>query len=102
MPASSRAFWAYAEGSAHAVAGELIALDPLNRTGVLRPDRTDAQRVDDFDIPLPFSMLPFGSISYHGAPAELRDVPIGTHLHGAFYLGEKADPNGKAKAPAAQ
>lgn len=85
------------DGSAHAISGELIALDHLNRTGVLRPDRTDAQRVDDFDIPLPFAMLPYGTIRYHGAPAELRDVPIGTHLRGEFYLGEKADPTGKAK-----
>jgi hypothetical protein len=32
-------------------------------------------------------------ISYNGAPAELRDVPIGTHLHGYFYkppIGEES------------
>lgn len=73
------------EGSAHVIAGELIALDHINRTGVLRPDRTDAQRRGDWDIPLPFVLLPFGTIRYHGAPAELRDIPIGTHLHGLFY-----------------
>ncbi len=71
--------------SAHYIAGELIALDHVNRTGVLRPDRTDAQRRGDWDLPHPFTLLPFGSLSYHGASAELRDIPIGTHLHGWFY-----------------
>jgi hypothetical protein len=31
-------------------------------------------------------MLPYGMIRYHGAPADLRDVPLGTMLHGRFYL----------------
>jgi hypothetical protein len=79
----------------HAVSGELIALDHVNRTGVLRPDRDDTQRRGDWDIPRPFGLLAFGSVGYHGAPAELRDVPIGTHLHGRFY----ADPV-VAKVPA--
>jgi hypothetical protein len=73
------------EGSAHYIAGELIALDHVNRTGVLRPDRTDAQRRSDWDYPHPFTMLPFGSFGFHGASAELRNIPIGTHLHGWFY-----------------
>lgn len=73
------------EGSAHYIAGELIALDHVNRTGILRPDRTDAQRRGDWDLPHPFTLLPFGSLSFHGASAELRHIPIGTHLHGWFY-----------------
>lgn len=88
------------EGSAHYIAGELIALDHVNRTGVLRPDRTDAQRRGDWDLPLPFELLPYGSLSYHGAPAELRDIPIGTHLHGQFFLAQAA-PAGKDGKPAA-
>jgi hypothetical protein len=72
--------------SAHHIAGELISLDHLNRTGVIRADRTDAQRRGDWDQGLPFTMLPYGAIWYHGAPAELRHIPIGTHLHGQFYL----------------
>jgi hypothetical protein len=88
------------EGSAHYIAGELISVDHVNRTGVLRPDRTDAQRRGDWDLPLAFEMLPYGSISYRGAPAELRDIPIGTHLHGQFYLEEAApQPDKKAKKP---
>src|SRR5579871_6437883 len=74
------------EGSAHYIAGELIGLDHVNRTGVLRLDRTDAQRRGDWDLPHHFVMLPFGMLRYHGAPAELRDIPLGTHLHGYFYL----------------
>jgi len=83
------------EGSAHAIAGELVALDHINRTGILRQDRTDAISRSHWDEPLPFTMLSFGSLGFHGAPAELRDIPIGTHLHGQFYFEEKAGKDGK-------
>ena len=83
------------EGSAHYIAGELVALDHINRTGILRQDRTDAISRSHWDEPLPFTLLSFGSLSFHGAPAELRDIPIGTHLHGQFYFEEKAGKDGK-------
>jgi hypothetical protein len=83
------------EGSAHHIAGELIGLDHINRTGTLRQDRTDAISRSHWDEPLSFTMLPFGSIGYHGGPAEMRDLPIGTHLHGEFYFEEKAGKDGK-------
>jgi len=83
------------EGSAHYISGELIGVDHINRAGVLRPDRNDSQRTDDYDKASPFTLLPYGSITYHGAPAEMRDIPIGTHLHGQFYIEEKVDKNGK-------
>lgn len=89
-------------GTAHEIRGELIAIDHVNRTGVLRPDRNDVTPLPFFDLPLHFEMLPYGSLSYHGAPAELQDIPIGTHLHGQFYLGEEGNipppenPKGKA------
>ena len=79
-------------GSEHAVSGELIALDHVNRSGLLRPDRDDTQRRGDWDIARPFVLLPYGSLRYHGAPAELRDIPLGTHLHGQFYADDNADP----------
>jgi hypothetical protein len=82
------------EASAHAIGGELIAVDRANRTGVLRLDRTDAQARGNWDLPLPFAMLPYGSVWYHGAPAELRDIPLGTHLVGQFYWDEE-----RARAP---
>lgn len=60
------------------LAGELVIVDAVNRRGALRLDG---------DGPLHyFTMLPYGAIGYHGAPAEFRDVPLGTHLHGYFHL----------------
>src|SRR5688500_10158472 len=76
------------EGTSHPIAGELIAADHVNRTGALRPDRTDAKGRGNWDLPLNFTLLPYGSIRYRGAPAALRDIPIGTHLHGEFYVGD--------------
>jgi hypothetical protein len=83
------------ENSAHYIGGELITVDHINRAGVLRQDRTDAIRRGNWDEPLPFVMLSFGSLSYRGAPAELRDIPLGTHLHGQFYLDETPAKDGK-------
>lgn len=57
--------------------GELVIVDAVNRRGALRLDG---------DGPLHyFAMLPYGMIGYTGAPAELRDVPLGTHMHGYFH-----------------
>jgi hypothetical protein len=77
------------ENSGHAISGELIEVDHLDRRFVLRVDRDDSQQAGQHDLPFEAAMLPFGSIEYHGAPAALRDIPIGTHLHGLFY--EKAE-----------
>jgi hypothetical protein len=73
------------------VAGELVTVDPVNRRGVLRLDGDPNHY--EHEALHPFAMLPYGMIWYNGAPAELRDVPIGTHLHGYFFLppqGEEA------------
>lgn len=78
------------EGSAHYYSGELIKVDHLKRRFVLRADRTDKQNRSHFDLPAAATMLPYGSIYYHGAPASLADIPLGTHLHGLFYI---KDPN---------
>jgi hypothetical protein len=40
------------------------------------------------------ALLPYASLRYHGQPAALQDVPLGTHLHGSFYL-----KNPKEKTP---
>jgi hypothetical protein len=89
------------EGSAHSVSGELIEMDHVNRTGWIRPDRDDTQRRGDWDIARPFTMLPYGTFRYRGAPAELRDIPLGTHLHGLFYADPMppVDPKASRKAP---
>jgi hypothetical protein len=83
--------------SAHAIGGELTGIDRINRTGVLRLDRTDAQSRAIWDLSLPFTMLPYGSVWYHGAPAELRDVPLGTHVVGQFYWDEALARGPKTK-----
>ena len=75
----------------HHIAGELVVVDPINRRGGLR---IDGDFVDDRYHRAPphhFNLLPYGQVWYHGAPAELRDVPIGTHLHGYFYLPPEGD-----------
>ena len=86
------------------LAGELAIIDPVNRRGGLRLDGNEPH--DRYHSgPLHyFAMLPYGMVSYNGAPAELRDIPIGTHVHGYFYLppvGEEATipplPNDMAK-----
>jgi hypothetical protein len=63
--------------------GELVFVDHVNRRGSLR------LHVDGHfhDGKLHhFAMLPYGMIRYRGAPAALRDIPIGTILYGRFYL----------------
>ena len=84
-----------APGTAREISGELIGVDHVNRTGTLRPDRNDSQRTDEYDVALPFSLLPYGKTMFHGATAELRDVPIGTHLHGLFYVQDAPGKNQK-------
>jgi hypothetical protein len=36
--------------------------------------------------PHPFAMLPYGIVRYHGAPGDLRDVPLGTVMHAHAFL----------------
>jgi len=79
------------EGSAHAVSGELIQVDHLERRFQMRVDRNDSQDAGFVDLPLDAAMLPYGAIYYHGAPAALQDIPLGTHLHGLFYLKDPKD-----------
>lgn len=86
-------------GSAHAIAGELIQSDHAERRFRIRVDRDDSQQVSHFDLPIEAAMLPYGSISYHGGPAALQDIPLGTHLRGEFYLRDPADT---APPPAGQ
>ena len=79
------------EGSAHAVTGELMHVDHLDRRFQIRVDRNDSQDRANWDLPLDATMLPYGSIYYQGAPAALQDIPLGTHLHGLFYLTDSDD-----------
>ncbi|WP_145075842.1 hypothetical protein [Aureliella helgolandensis] len=68
---------------AHSYRGELVFVDHANRRGSLRVARTGKFYRND---PHPFAMLPYGVIWYHGAPADLRDIPLGTMLHVRAFL----------------
>lgn len=63
--------------------GELVFVDHANRRGSLRVEGVGVFRRND---PHPFAMLPYGMVRYHGAPADLRDIPLGTVLHVRAYL----------------
>ena len=60
---------------AHTYRGVLAFADHANRRGSLR-----VETPGEFfrNPPHPFAMLPYGIVRYHGAPADLRDVPLGT------------------------
>ena len=71
--------------SGHYIAGELVMLDPVNRRGGLRLDGNPGDRYHIGPLHS-FAMLPYGMVWFNGAPAELRDIPIGTHVHGCFFV----------------
>ncbi len=68
---------------AHAYRGELVFVDHPNRRGSIRVEGTGKFYRND---PHPFAMLPYGVIRYHGAPADLRDIPLGTVMHVHAFL----------------
>jgi hypothetical protein len=68
---------------AHTYRGELVFVDHANRRGSLRVEGAGVFRMND---PHPFAMLPYGLVRYHGAPADLRDIPLGTVLHVRAFL----------------
>lgn len=68
---------------AKAYRGELVFVDHVNRRGSLRLHVDDHYHEGRLHH---FAMLPYGEIYYHGAPADLRDIPIGTVMYGRFYL----------------
>jgi len=69
------------------IGGELIAFDPVARTGTLRRDGDFVDR----DVVFRFALLPYAEVYYHGSPAELQDVPLGTRLQGRFLLPPEGD-----------
>jgi hypothetical protein len=68
---------------AHSYRGELVFVDHANRRGSLRVQGEGMFFRND---PHPFAMLPYGIVRYHGAPADLRDIPLGTILHVRAFL----------------
>ena len=68
---------------AHSYWGELVFVDHANRRGSIR---IQGEGMYFRNKPHPFAMLPYGIIRYHNAPAQLRDIPLGTVLHVRAFL----------------
>lgn len=68
---------------AYAYRGELVFVDHANRRGSIR---VQGEGKYFRNAPHPFAMLPYGVINFHGAPADLRDIPLGTVLHVRGFL----------------
>ena len=73
-------------GSGVYLAGELVVVDPINRRGGIRLNGDGNDRRILVGPLHYFAMLPCGEVWYNGAPANLRDIPLGTHVQGYFYL----------------
>ena len=73
-------------GTGTYLAGELVLIDAANRRGGLRLDGNEPHDRYQSGPLHSFAMLPYGTVSFNGAPAELKDIPLGTHVHGFFYL----------------
>jgi hypothetical protein len=68
---------------AHAYRGELVFVDHVNRRGSLR---VQGEGTYFRNPPHPFAVLPYGIVRHHAAPADLRDIPLGTVLHVRAFL----------------
>jgi hypothetical protein len=69
---------------ARAYRGELVFVDHVNRRGSLRV--IGGSEVFFQHPPQPFALLPFGVVRSHNAPADLRNIPLGTLLHVRGFL----------------
>lgn len=92
------------EGSGHAISGELIWQDHLERRFHLRVDRNDSQDRSHWDLAVNATLLPYGAVHYLGSYAALRDIPLGTHLHGLYFEAPpgEAEPGPRPPAPHAR
>src|SRR5262249_28975036 len=68
---------------AHSYRGELAFVDHANRRGSIRVQGSGMFFRND---PHPFALLPYAVVNYHGAPADLRDIPLGTVLYVRAFL----------------
>ena len=68
------------------LSGELVYIDPVNRRGAIR--------MHDHYWSGPvhyFALLPYATVRYNGAYAELRDLPLGTVVHGYFVVPPRGE-----------
>ena len=63
--------------------GEIVFVDHANRRGSIR---VQGEGTYFRNPPHPFALLPYGMVRYHGAPADLRDIPLETVMHALAYL----------------
>ena len=82
---------------AHPYRGELVFVDHVNRRGSLRV--TGGSEVFFQHRPQPFALLPYGVVRIHNAPADLRNIPLGTIMHASGFL--PPDP-GSSSVPIVQ
>ena len=68
---------------AHAYRGELVFVDHATRRGSIRLQGSGMFFRND---PHPFALLPYGIVRFHGAPADLRDIPLGSVMHVSAFL----------------
>ncbi|MCG8602761.1 MAG: hypothetical protein MI807_21635 [Verrucomicrobiales bacterium] len=68
---------------AYSYRGELTFVDHANRRGSVRVAGAGTYFRNP---PHPIALLPYGIVRYHGAPADLRDIPLGTVLHIRAFL----------------
>ena len=76
--------------------GELVFVDHATRRGSLRVEfKSEFFR----SPPTPIALLPYGMVRYHGAPADLRDIPLGTILNIRAYLPPDAKNSSVVTSP---
>ncbi|HND56317.1 MAG TPA: hypothetical protein PLV92_28060 [Pirellulaceae bacterium] len=64
------------------LSGELVYVDAVNRRGGIRLDGVHGRYFTG--PPHWFALLPHAPVWHNGARAELRDLPLGTYVHGYF------------------
>ncbi|MEK6237356.1 MAG: hypothetical protein N2C14_21810 [Planctomycetales bacterium] len=74
------------------IAGELIYVDAVNRRGAVRLHGDENGRYWS-GPPHYFALLPYAAVWRNGARGELRDLPLGTHVHGTFFVPPKGEEN---------
>lgn len=70
------------------LSGELVYIDPVNRRGAIRMHDNYWSGPAHY-----FALLPYATVRYNGAYAELRDLPLGTVVHGYFTVPPKGEEN---------
>ena len=77
-------------GKGKYISGELVYLDPINRRGGIRLDGNAAGRYSEGPLHY-FALLPYATVWHNGSRAEIRDISIGTHVHGYFFVPPQGD-----------